>query len=646
MMQASPSDPPPAPLAAAEPGFALAAVVINAQPGLSLQAGLLQRVERCFARPRDAALVVLYEALAELDGIDDTLLDGDGAQALSVIARYLRVLHGRAELAGRSLDRCERHARRQGDGALMIRVLVERGSTWDSEIGLGRSLDYFAQALTLSRQLAAPERECAVLQNLGQRLADAGLHAQAERCIRLGLDLIRNVQGPVWDEMRMTALANLSWAALLRADFAAALGHIEQWFDLYNGATAIEPDPRHIANVYENRSLALLGLDRAHEALTSAYLAKKWAASSQSNYAECGADLAIGRVLAATPNRNDEGFNLILQTLERCRLEVPRHLYTALLTAAQVFQDAQQDDVALTYFHELYHLKRTLKTDVLGGLNEETGQWLADNPEAGLALGSITAERPDAIRIDDGTRQCLSNINRLLEEHAVAAERLDDTTGEHCYRVGRLASLLGEAVGLGPDACFLLDLAARLHDVGKLMVPDEIIMKPGRLTPAERQVMQQHTMAGWEILGKSRVPQMHVAQEIARHHHEWWDGSGYPDRLAGHAIPITARVSALADVFDALTHPRPYKDAWPIDQALEEIQRLRGTQFDPDITDTFVALIHRLLEENDNLDTLLAAEARRSAFINARDQIAWQLKGQDPSVSTYSIEGWQPAAYR
>ncbi len=179
------------------------------------------------------------------------------------------------------------------------------------------------------------------------------------------------------------------------------------------------------------------------------------------------------------------------------------------------------------------------------------------------------------LRIQLGERELMRNRVLLLEQQSVAAELHDDTTGEHCYRVGRLASILGKEIGLEDDVCFLIDLAARLHDIGKLVVPDAILLKPGKLTPGEREIMETHTTAGADILAKSNVPQMHIAEEIARHHHERWDGSGYPMKLAGTAIPIAARVSALADVFDALTHKRPYKEAWKVSDALAEIRSLK-----------------------------------------------------------------------
>jgi putative two-component system response regulator len=167
----------------------------------------------------------------------------------------------------------------------------------------------------------------------------------------------------------------------------------------------------------------------------------------------------------------------------------------------------------------------------------------------------------------------------------------------------------------------MVELAARLHDIGKIGVPDAILLKPDKLNDAERQIMRTHTTVGAELLSKSNIPHMQMAEEIARHHHEWWNGEGYPGNLSGSAIPLASRITALADVFDALTHKRPYKEAWPIEKALEEIRQLKGTQFDPELTDLFLVLISKLRLEHGELDAYLGQAAMSSPFLQARSRI-------------------------
>ncbi len=170
---------------------------------------------------------------------------------------------------------------------------------------------------------------------------------------------------------------------------------------------------------------------------------------------------------------------------------------------------------------------------------------------------------------------------------ALAAEYRDDQTYEHTQRVGRTASLLAEQLGLDPKWCLLIRHAAPLHDVGKVGIPDSILLKPGKLTPQEFETVQGHAAAGARILSGSKSDLLILAEEIAASHHEWWDGSGYPDGAASDAIPLSGRIVAVADVFDALTHQRPYKSAWSVTDSVAEIQTLKVRQFDPDLVDAF-----------------------------------------------------------
>jgi putative two-component system response regulator len=187
--------------------------------------------------------------------------------------------------------------------------------------------------------------------------------------------------------------------------------------------------------------------------------------------------------------------------------------------------------------------------------------------------------------------QSLGDAHReTLERLALAAEYRDDDTSQHTERVAHMAGTLAERLRLPERDVALLEQAAPLHDLGKLAVPDSILLKSGRLSDQERVQVRKHPVAGAAILAGSRSAVLRLAEKIALTHHEWWDGSGYPAGLEGDAIPLAGRVVALADVFDALTHARPYKDAWPVDRARAEIIRLSGRQFDPDVTAAFAAL--------------------------------------------------------
>jgi putative two-component system response regulator len=221
----------------------------------------------------------------------------------------------------------------------------------------------------------------------------------------------------------------------------------------------------------------------------------------------------------------------------------------------------------------------------------------------------------------------------MLERMAVAADIREDISGEHGYRVGRLSALLAKEVGWEKDACNAIDIAARLHDIGKIGIPEKILFDEKTLREAEKQFIASHTLVGAEILSKSEIPQVRIAEEIARCHHEWWDGTGYPKGLREAAIPKSARIVALADVFDAMTHGRPYAKAVSIDAALDQIAALRGRQFDPEMTDHFLALVRRLAASNEDLDAYLGKAGRNSPFLKARARIKEMLAhGQDSTA--------------
>jgi putative two-component system response regulator len=214
----------------------------------------------------------------------------------------------------------------------------------------------------------------------------------------------------------------------------------------------------------------------------------------------------------------------------------------------------------------------------------------------------------------------------MLERLTVTADLREEASGAHGYRVGRLSALLAEEAGMDTTVCAAIDLAARLHDIGKIGVPDRILLTSKELKEAERHFMCQHTIIGAELLAKSNITQLKLAEEIALYHHEWWDGSGYPKKIAGKRIPMHARIVALADMFDALTHGRPYAEPWSMDRALEEIRNRRGTQFDPGLTDRFIDLVQKLRAAHENLDEFLGRAGRNSPFLQARRKIKLMLE--------------------
>jgi putative two-component system response regulator len=186
----------------------------------------------------------------------------------------------------------------------------------------------------------------------------------------------------------------------------------------------------------------------------------------------------------------------------------------------------------------------------------------------------------------------LDTIYRL----ARAAEYRDDCTGSHLARVSRVAAAIARRMGLPPDQVETLLYAAPMHDVGKIAIPDSILLKPGKLTAEEWNTMKQHTTKGAAILSGSDSALLKMAERVAISHHEKWDGSGYPAGLKGEAIPLAGRITAIADVFDALTSRRPYKEPFAVDTALTILRENRSVHFDPAVVDAFFAIEDEILD--------------------------------------------------
>jgi CHASE2 domain-containing sensor protein len=229
-------------------------------------------------------------------------------------------------------------------------------------------------------------------------------------------------------------------------------------------------------------------------------------------------------------------------------------------------------------------------------------------PMVGLALSAVQTVTASTVT-ERRLRRNVADHNRALERAvrertaelhetqlevvrrlARAADWRDEDTGQHVERIGVMAERLGLAAGMAAGEAETLRHAAVLHDIGKIGVPDRVLLKPGRLTAEEWEVMKTHAEIGASMLAGSRSPLVQVAEVVARTHHERWDGTGYPAALRGEEIPLVGRIVALCDVYDALRSRRPYKEAWPSPEAIAEMASQRGGHFDPELTDLFLAI--------------------------------------------------------
>jgi putative two-component system response regulator len=507
-------------------------------------------------------------------------------------------------------------ARRTEHKPLLRKALMVLGVLYADSGNIARAIECYAEALDLASDLRDTEAECPVWLNLGIALFYAAQYHDALACFEHTIHLAGN--HPAMQRYRASGFSNIALCCLHLEDFARGLKAAEICIkESPEPHSAAELVSRVLKETYYTR--LLLEVNNVELAGERCAIARKYAGASKSARAEIAASIAEG-LYEVQAGRADVGISRLTSTLEKARI-LRSMLRDTLVALVKAYEIVGQPERALIYLREMMEsLRQTQQENALKHVTlhlEHLGQDLGTE----TPLTTRLERQEEALKGKIAQQELFKSRIEMLERLAVTAELRDDSTGEHSYRVGKMSSLIAQEFGCDDETCFMIELAARLHDIGKIGVPDAILLKPDKLNSAEQQIMRTHTTVGAELLSKSNIPHMQMAEEIARYHHEWWNGSGYPTNLSGTAIPLAARITALADVFDALTHKRPYKVAWPIDAALDEISQLKGLQFDPQLTDLFVVLVSRLRRDHIDIDSYLGQAAHESPFLQARSRI-------------------------
>ena len=498
---------------------------------------------------------------------------------------------------------------------------------------LPRAMEAYADALNLAKKVSDFGQEAKIWLNTGAALIYSGLFREAQACFQRVLEL--GVLANAAQDFVPQSYMNLALCALNLDDPSSGLGALKKGLDLL-------PEPNS-AHSIQNRVLLenyytrlLIEISDFDSALAHARTAREYANKSKSPRSDIQASVAEG--LAETFSGSlDVGISRLTGTLERAKALnlASREVLVALVKALEY---GGRHDEALKYLQEMISQQRkTAEANVLHHVHQHLVQLHRADANSPIEdVKQVMRRMETRLEVVEGRvakvevirqrQELFKSRIEAMERLAVAAELRDDSTGEHSYRVGRMACLLAKEAGCDDETIFMIDIAARLHDVGKIGIPDGILLKPSGFNPSERLVMEMHAEIGADVLARSEIPHIKMAEEIARHHHERWDGSGYPAKIGGQEIPLAARITTLADVYDALTHKRPYKEAWSVEASLSEILSLRGKLFDPELTDLFLALVSRLRREHRDLDYHLGEAARASPFIQARGKIWETLK--------------------
>jgi putative two-component system response regulator len=490
-------------------------------------------------------------------------------------------------------------------------VLAESGRIADAIIS-------YAVALKHAKKLCNEVSEAKTLINLGAAFSFGSLYTEAIPCLESAIH--KTCANPEAVSVHCAALSNLAEAHYF-------LGSFNRAYDLILQAIRERPEPK---DAFASTGLAVrqfiafkICVERGDLSSAEFHMraCREFANKAGSDRSAFVGQIAEG-LLHIYRGHVETGFASLTGLLQQKRGSSGPYYEEALAALVRAYDRADEPELALEHMEMRLQYLARLRTDafaVIDGFSEGERSELASLQLAESRLRTKVAER-------SVVRTQLEMFERL----AVTADLKEEASGEHGYRVGRLSALLAEQLGWSRDACDAIDLAARLHDIGKIAMPDRILLTSEQLKEAERHLMSTHTLVGAELLAKSNVPQLQMAEEIARFHHEWWNGEGYPARRREKRIPLHARIVALADVFDALTHGRPFAEPWPMDRALEEISNRRGTQFDPELTDLFLELIARLRSEHADLDGYLGKAGASSPFLQARNKIRLMLAERDP----------------
>jgi HD-GYP domain-containing protein (c-di-GMP phosphodiesterase class II) len=480
------------------------------------------------------------------------------------------------------------------------------------------ALALLQEAYDVSRASGLEDGRLRALTNMAACLQDAGYYGRA---VEVHRQILRNAgvaAGEVARECEAAALGNLVHCHLAQGDLQQALTAGERGADVFRSAGAkANAMARHQFESFFNA--ALLEAGRTDEArLRLRQLRDEQPPATP--HTEVLFSLTQG-LCETFCGQADIGISRLEQLLPRA-YSVGRYVDDVLRALIRAHEKGGDLRRALEYVDQLTFHFGALRTQELHQQlawiqQEELGE-LDPASHAEVLLG----EQAASLRVRNFNLAVAERERTLLENWAVAVSLIDDETGRHCFRVGRLACRMAAHLGFEEARSQAIEMAGRLHDIGKLGINHQILLKPSMLTEAERIIIRRHPAIGAEMLSKSSHPGAQLAALVAITHHEWWDGTGYPKGLRGEEIPIESRIVALADVYDVLTTQRPYKQAWPHKMALDEVRFMRGRQFDPALVDIFVAVVDEYVTlYGDAGDEAYRAAIEDSAILKRRDNV-------------------------
>jgi putative two-component system response regulator len=560
------------------------------------------------ARTDAERLLIANSGMTILQGVPPDVVTAERIEALQSIAQIQYVSGnplGGLEPAVEALS----FARKLGDRLTLARSLNTVACTLGDTVDVAGAIEFYREALDLAVDLKHPRAECAIWSNLAMSLIYAAQYDESIRCSERAVHLC---QTHVEAAPHLgAALGNIALACLHMGDSQRGLAAAKDAVDALS-------DPRD-ANDLLNRVLAetyyarlLLDVAQHEVAKIRCSLAKTYATRSGSPRAMLSASILEGLVEVST-GKADIGLSRLLKALEQSRVmrTAYRDALYALISAHKTLGHASSAEV---YVRELMLQTRATQRDYLKG-HTSAALHEAMRPTTEVSLDQA------AHHLDDEKTPAWKRLERLAE---TAALRLD-STGEHPYRVGRLAGLMAQAHGCSLSECRAIELAARVHDVGMGALPEDLFGEKADAASFDAGRLRRHAEIGAELLDHIDLDLARFARDVVLHHHERYDGTGYPDGLSGSGIPFAARLVAVANAFDMLTHAGPKRGRKSIDRALDDLVENQSTKFDPHAVRLCVDVVTELRTTVADLDDHLAEPAATSPLVIARRGIQGML---------------------
>ena len=535
---------------------------------------------------------------------------------------YQQLLSHRSVPAGL---KAVRWSRQLNDPVLLAKALTYRAAFAVENDNLSVGFEGLLEALQIGKETKDASRIATCYNNLTVIMSRLGRYRAALACIESSLAFCDELtEDP--GNIRARAMDKLADLQLRQRNWVAAIASARAAQNLFGSATG-EKSHFYACSIQNEISalVQLLDFDSAGRAIDRL---STLAQQHPSAYTESLLRFAVAEY---------EGFRgntaLAAQTLRVSGHSPDKE--DALRVLIDIYEHAGEPSKALEVTAELLDHLRSVRREVTEGDVRQINLASLDTEDSVIRelLERAALFEVEANKVGDRFHAKLA----YLFELGVSAELREEdaaSAGEHIYRVGRLCAALAAEAGCDEETCWLVEIAGRAHDVGKMSLPSHVILRPGPLKPGERNILQSHSEDGAALVMQLGEPRLVQVVAAVRHHHERWDGSGYPGRLTGELIPLLARIVAICDSFDAITHWRPFRSARAVAEGLKEIERCAGSQFDPNLAGLFVSLVRRLQRERGDLDEYLGELGRRTRWAKSHPELMRLLEERQPADKT------------